>query len=180
MRALATSITTLPLVAALALTACADEGEEAMTDEALSAEDVASIEDNGDSVAPGEYSTSLELVELDAPGMSESAIADMRSAFAEGAAQPHLYCVTEQTDRAAWLSQMAEADCTVSRLTADGAELQGAMSCSAEEGLNGRVEFAGTTGEDSADLAMTYELPTQAGEATVRFRVQSNRVGDCG
>ena len=170
----------LPLIAALALAACGDDTDAELTDEALSAEEVASIEDNGNMPAPGEYTTDEELIEFDAPGLSDEALAEARAEFAAGAEEPLLFCVTEETTREQWLSDMTEANCTLSRLAADGNNIDGVMQCSAEEGLNGRIEVAGTAGPEGSDLRLTVPVQTAAGEGTVRMRVRSERVGDCG
>ncbi len=167
-----------PLLAAFALAACADD---AAIDEELAAGDVdVAIADNGVMPQPGEYTTTETLVELDAPGMTEESIAEMRAAFEDGVQDPHLYCVTEETTREQWLSDMTEADCTLSRFNADGNELTGVMSCTSEESLNGRIELGGRTAEEGSNLTMTYAFPTAAGEGTLRMQVVAEKVGDCG
>lgn len=169
----------LPCLAAFALAACAGEDEE-VSDEALSADEVAAvIEDNGLQPTPGEYSTQVELIEFEAPGLADASIAEARSEFEAGAETPNLYCLTEGATREAWFSEMVEAECTLSRFTAEGDAVDGAMQCSSPEGLNGRVDVAGTADEDSSDLRMTYAVETAAGEGTVRFRVTTERTGDC-
>ena len=171
----------LPLFAALALSACASEDDEAVTDEALAEDEVSGVvEDNGVTPSPGEYATSVELIEFDAPGLPEETIEQARREFAVGAREPNLYCLTEGVTREQWLSEMVEADCTLSRFTAEGNDMDGAMQCSSDIGLDGRVEIAGTSAEEGSDLRMTYTLPTSAGEGTVRMRVTSERTGDCG
>lgn len=172
----------LPLLAVGALAACSNDPDEAQTDGVLTEGDlVPAMSDNGIMPAPGEYSTREELVELDAPGMTEDAMTEMRSAFAEGAADPHLFCVTAETAREQWLSDMTEADCTISRITANGADIEGAMSCSSEESFDGRVEFSGRTAEGGSNLRMTYSFPTAAGEGTVVMQVVSEPTGEtCG
>ncbi|WP_156167431.1 DUF3617 domain-containing protein [Aurantiacibacter marinus] len=171
----------LPLIAAFALTACGNDADQGLTDEELAAGDVAAvIEDNGAKPQAGEYSTTVELIEFDAPGLAESAIADARAEFAAGAAEPNLYCVGEDTTREQWFSEMVEASCTLSRFTADGNDLDGAMTCNSDIGLDGRVEMAGRTAEEGSDLTMTYTLPLESGDSTVRMRVVSERIGDCG
>ena len=179
MRPTITLLRTAPLVAALALAACNNDAEE-MSDEQLSAEDVAGIEDNGTMPQPGEYATTVELVEFDAEGLDSETLAEARQEFAAGAGEPHLYCVTEETTREAWLSDMVEAECSLNRLVANEGDFEGAMTCQSDIGLNGRVELAGNATEQGSDMRMTYNVPTQGGEGTLRMRVQTNRVGDCG
>ncbi|RJY07967.1 DUF3617 domain-containing protein [Aurantiacibacter aquimixticola] len=171
----------LPMLAAIALVACNNDAETELNDEALAAGEVDGVlNDNGVKPGAGEYATSVELIDFDAPGLDEATIAEARNAFAEGAGEPHLFCVTEETSREDWLSDMVEADCTLSRLTADDNSIEGAMQCSAQDGLNGRIEITGTSGDEGSDLRLTVPVETAAGEGTVRMRVQTNRVGDCG
>ena len=179
MRSIRTAHLALPIVVALSLAAC--NRDEPAAEGALTGEEVAGIADNGTALQPGEYSASQELIEIDAPGASEQMLADMRAAFAEGADEPQLLCVTEGMTREQWLSALAQSNCTLANLTAEGGSIEGAMSCNAEEGLNGRVEFAGTMQENASDLAMTTSIPMQSGEARVRFSVRSQGTGEsCG
>lgn len=171
----------LPLIAAVALAACSNDADEALTDEDLAAGDVAPvIEDNGIMPAPGMYATTVELVEFNAPGLTEAAIAEARAEFAAGAAEPYSYCVTEETTREQWLSEMTEAQCTLSRFVADGNTLDGVMTCSSDMGLDGRVEISGRTAEEGSDVRMGYALPTAAGEGSLTMQVVAERTGDCG
>ncbi|MBH5322040.1 DUF3617 family protein [Aurantiacibacter sediminis] len=170
----------LPLIALAALTACGDDVDEALTDEALASEDVAPvIEDNGVMPQPGQYTTRIQLVEFEAPGLTEDAIAEARTEFEAGAAEENSYCVTEDLTREQWLSEMTEADCTLSRFTADGNDLEGAMTCNSDIGLNGRVEISGRTAESGSNLQMSYNLETAAGEGTVVWQTVAERTGDC-
>ena len=172
--------TVMPLIAAIALSACGDDVDEALTDEELAAEDVAPvIEDNGVMPQPGQYDIRVQLNEFDAPGMNEAVIAEAIAEFEAGAQEEISFCVTEETTREEWLSAMTEADCTLSRFTADGNDLEGAMRCSSDIGLNGRVDVSGRTAEEGSNLRMTYTLPTTAGEGTVDMQVVAERSGDC-
>ncbi|AKQ41734.1 hypothetical protein CP97_06430 [Aurantiacibacter atlanticus] len=166
----------LPLIAALALAACNNDDDEALTDEDLAG---STIQDNGAMPQPGEYATTVELIDFVDPDLDQATMARARSEFEIGAAEPSLYCVTEETTREVWLSDMTEATCTLSRFTADGNSLDGAMTCSSDIGLNGPLEMTGTAGGQSADLRMSYTMPEDAGAGTVTMRVLSERIGDC-
>jgi len=175
------AIHAFPLLAALALAACGEDNDVPAIDQALSANDVDQvISDNGTMPQPGEYSTRVSLVGLDAPGMTEASIAEMRSEFEDGAAYPHLFCVTEETTREQWLSDMTEADCTLSRFAADGTQLNGVMMCSSEESFDGPVDISGRAQEAISNLSMTYVFPTAAGEGTVQMQVVAEKIGACG
>ncbi len=175
----------LPLIAAAALAACGDDVEEGLTDDELAAGDVAPvIDDNGVMPTTGEYTTVTELASLDVPNATDAGREEMRAAFEEGAAEPYLFCVTEEMTRADWLSAISGSDCSLTQLNADGNSIEGTMNCTSGEvfegqpGLNGPVEFSGTTGERGSELRMSYQLPQNLGTGTVEMRVRTEPTGE--
>lgn len=171
----------IPALAAFALAACGSN-EEDLGDEALSADEVMAAAADADIVPrPGQYESTAELVKFDLPGMPEGQMDMVRQAFAQGAAQKNSYCVTEEMTSDKWLSDMAESDCSVTRFSAAGGNIDMDMTCASAEGLSGRVQMTGTASDDASDLEMrfTQDVP-QMGEASVHMRVKSTRIGDCG
>lgn len=170
----------LPLLAGLALAACNNSDDE-LADEALSMEDVlAEIEDNGIMPQPGQYIADVELISFEMPGATTIDMSVLQQEFAEGAASNSTYCVTEEMNREAWISEMTDNSCTVSRLTADGSEIDLAMSCTAPDGPQGRILMTGTTTETGSDMEMAFNQPIPGiGDASIRLRVSAQRTGDC-
>ncbi|WAT17788.1 DUF3617 family protein [Aurantiacibacter sp. MUD11] len=170
----------LPLLAGLALVACDNSAEEA-SEEALSMDEVlAEIEDNGVMPQPGQYGTTLELISFEMPGATSIDMSALQEEFAEGAASDASYCVTEEMTREAWISEMTDNTCTVSRLTADGNDFNLAMTCDAADGPQGRILMTGTATETGSDMEMAFNQPIPGvGDATIRMRVISERTGDC-
>lgn len=172
----------LPAIAAMALTACSNSAEEEVGAEELSASEVLAAADEAGIVPrPGEYENTSELLEFSLAGMPADRLELVKQAFAEGAAQKATYCVTEEMTSEQWLSEMAESDCTVSRFEAADGKLDMAMSCASEDGLSGRVAMSGTASEEGSNMEMTFQqdIPNM-GDAQVKVRVQSQRIGDCG
>jgi hypothetical protein len=170
-----------PVCAALLLAGCNSGPEEELSEEALSLDEVAAAAQDMDlTLAPGEYRTTTELLAFDLPGLPPEAQQMAERAFAEGAADGHTYCVTEEMTSESWLSQMSESDCTVSRFDDEGGSLNAVLQCSDPEGLNGRVEMTGIIAGDSADMEMrfTQEIPGM-GDGAIALRLQSERIGDC-
>ena len=73
-------IHSLPLAAAILLAACGGGETDADGDGELSADEVAAEAEGMVQPRPGQYRTTLELVEFDAPGMPDSAKQQMQSA----------------------------------------------------------------------------------------------------
>lgn len=171
-----------PVGAALLLIGCDSAPDEDLSEEALSMEEVAAEAAEMDlKVIPGEYRSTTELIEFNLPGLPAQAQQMAEAAFAEGAGSGHTYCVTEEMSSEDWLSNMNESDCTVTRFEETGGTLNAALQCTDADGLNGRVEMTGTASGDSANMEMrfTQQIP-QMGDGTIRMRVISERVGDCG
>ncbi|RPF72302.1 DUF3617 domain-containing protein [Aurantiacibacter spongiae] len=169
------------LAIALTLAACGSDADEDLSGEALSMDDVmAEAEDGGIVPQPGEYRTRLELVEMSLPGMPEDRMDMVRRAFAEGAGQNNTYCVTGDMDREEWISQMTDNDCSVSRFSAEGGDVDLSMTCRAADGPQGTISMTGTADETSSDMQMQFQQPVPGmGDASVRLRVRSERIGDC-
>jgi hypothetical protein len=167
----------VPLAAATALAACGGGAD----DEAISMEDA--MEEMADSdfmPRPGQYRTSQELLEFELAGMPENQMEMVRQAFASGAAEESTYCITEEMTREKWISDMAESNCTITRFDTSGSEIDVAMSCEAEGGINGEMQMTGSSTGDSSDMVMNFSQTIPGmGEGKIRMRVQSERIGDC-
>ncbi|APE28161.1 DUF3617 domain-containing protein [Aurantiacibacter gangjinensis] len=174
-------IHSLSLAAAFALAACGNNADEELTDEALSAEEVgAAMNDNGTMLQPGEYTTSMELVSFEMPTASSIDMEALQAAFEEGAANQASFCATEAMDRESLISAMTDNSCDITRITAEGNDLDLAMTCDAEDGPQGRITLAGTMEETSADLEMQFSQPIEGiGDADVTARISARRTGDC-
>ena len=171
----------LPLVAVLALGACGRSGEDAGGE---AAEEMAAAVEEGPTPQAGQYRTTAELLEFNLPGAPAEVTDMMRTAFAEGAAQGNEYCLTpeqaEANSREQVLKNLAESDCTVSRFDMSGGRFDAALSCPTGEGASGDVTMAGTMNETGSDVEMTFKTQVpEMGEATIRMRLVSERVGEC-
>ena len=173
----------IPMIAAFALAACGSDADTAESGEAMSLEDAVEEMGEAEMPTPGEYRTTQELIDIELPGVDEQFVDMLRANFAEGAGESSTYCLTpeEAADgREEMLSGMAESDCTVTRFDVSGNSIDAAMSCPTGQGVSGDVTLAGTMDSTSADMEMNFSasLP-QMGDAKIRMRVQSERIGDC-
>ena len=168
----------LPLAASLLLAACGGGADE--PGEGVSVEDaLAEAQDNDMVPRPGQYRSTQELLELSVDGVPDSQLAMMRDAFAKGAAHESTQCVTPDMTREQWISNLAESNCTITRFDTSGGELDVAMTCTAEEGINGEMTMKGSSTEESSDMVMSFAQQTPMGDARMRMRVKSERIGDC-
>lgn len=171
-----------PIGAALLLVGCDSSPDKDLGSEALSMDDVvAGAADLDLQVVPGEYRSTAELIEFSLPGLAPQAQQMAESRFAQGAGGGHSYCVTEEMGAEGWLSNMNESDCTVTRFENAGGTLNATLQCTDAEGLNGRVDMTGTAAGERADMEMQFtQVVPDMGEGTIRMRVVSERIGDCG
>ena len=163
--------------AALTLAACGSSKDEDAKDAALSADDVGA----GDlTLTAGQYSSQVELVEFDLPGLPADVKSMAERAFADGAKEPSLTCVTKDSTPEEWISEMNQSNCTASDFKQSGNSFTATMQCKDAEGLNGTVNFEGTVGGDKVQMEARFEqaIP-QVGTAKMHMRVTGTRVGDC-
>ncbi|MBO9518811.1 MAG: DUF3617 domain-containing protein [Porphyrobacter sp.] len=176
------AIHTLPLVAAILLAACGSN--EDTTGKGMSPEQVA--DEAGDLVTPrpGQYKTTVELLEFDAPGMPDSAKQQMQQVFASGLAQGNTFCMTEEDAARNGPEQMvknlAESDCEVKKFNVSGSDVVAEMQCAGQGGGTNTVKMQGemTAESSSMTMDMSQELPN-VGAVNMKMRVNSNRIGEC-
>lgn len=173
-------IRALPLVAAFVLAACGSS-EEPAADEALSAEDVVAEAATAIKPNPGQYTSKIELLEFDMPGMPESAKAQMKQ-MAEGSmAEGNSFCMTEaDADPKKMMENIAESQCTFNSFEVAGGTVKADMMCKGADGSDAQVQMDGQMTPDSSTMtmAMQQQLPA-AGKVSMTMRVTSTRTGEC-
>ncbi len=173
----------IPMIAAFALTACGSDADPSAEGEPIALEDAVEEMGEAEMPTPGQYRTTQELLDIELPGVDEQFVEMLRANFAEGAGEENTYCLTPEeaaNGREEMLAGMAESDCTVTRFDVSGGNIDAAMSCPTGQGVSGDVTLTGTMDATSADMEMNFSasLP-QMGDAKIRMRVQSERIGEC-
>ncbi|MFC3102166.1 DUF3617 domain-containing protein [Altererythrobacter lauratis] len=170
----------LPVAAVLTLTACGDSAEDSPTTLEEAAEEMT----EGPTPQPGQYTTTTELLELNIPGLTPEMQQMFEQMMAEGAQEGASYCLTAAevtSSREEMLKNMTESDCTVQRFDMSGGTIDAALTCPpGTDGISGDVRMTGTMSETGADMTMSFktQIPDM-GEATIRMRAVTTRVGDC-
>lgn len=172
------------LVPALALAACSSS-EDAADAGGSEAEDMAAAAEDGPTPQAGQYRTTMELVEFTLPNAPPQVAQALRQGFGAGAQEAKTYCVTpeqaaQSTSREEVLKNLADSNCTVDRFDQVGGRIDAALTCSGDGMMSGEVLLNGTMTETGSDMEMSFKMQVpQAGEATMRMHMVSERIGDC-
>jgi hypothetical protein len=177
---------TLPLAAAMLLAACGGGDADTDNDGAVSAGEVVAEAQDAIKPLPGEYQTTVDMLEFNVPGMPDSVKRQMQQQMG-GAAEvnrPFTYCLTPEQARANGPEQMAkhmaQGDCTVARFDVSGGTISADMTCKGANGSTSHVVMEGQMTSTKSTMAVTDEMEIPgAGKVQIRTRATSERVGDC-
>ena len=178
------TIHTLPLVAAILLAACGGGEADADGDGELSGDEVAAEASGLIQPRPGQYRASLELLEFDAPGMTEEAKAQMQQIFASGRTEGTRFCMTQadvdENGPEEMVKNLAEGDCTMNSFNVSGGTVVADMQCPGEGGGTSKVHMEGEMTSEGSTMTMDMEQTIPGMGATkMKMRVTSERTGDC-
>lgn len=176
--------TALAIAAAAALAACGS-GEEDVSEAAsegreMSADEVAEeIEDMR--LRPGQWEVTSEVVSVEAEGMPEAALSQMRNTKTTATD-----CITEaeaNQPEAGFLAAQEDMNCSYRDFSMRGGRIKGAMTCS-PEGMGGEMAMVmdGTFERDSYAMDMDTEMSNMGGmnmDMTMKMRVSGKRLGAC-
>jgi hypothetical protein len=175
----------LPLVAAVLLAACGGGGDaDADGDGAISGVEVAAEAEGMVQPKPGQYRTTLELIEFNAPGVPDSAREQMQQAFASGLAEGNTFCMTEaeaaENGPRQMVENLAESDCEMSSFNVSGNTVVAEMQCAGPGGGKNTVKMEGEMTAESSTMTMDLAQDLGAvGNVAMKMRVASQRTGDC-
>jgi hypothetical protein len=177
------TIHVLPLVAAILLAGCGDKAGES-GEGAVSNEEAAARAEGMVQPQPGQYRTSLELLEFDIPGMTDQMKAQMRSIVGGEFAKGNTYCLTPEEAAAngpkRMAENMAEGNCSFSKFDVSAGTLSADMQCTGDDGLTSHVLMNGMMTQTSSDMTMTMNQDMEGvGQVRMKIRAKSERTGDC-
>ena len=170
----------------LALAACSGGDEDVVEEDAgLSGEEVAAQLEAAPRAEPGQYETSVELLEFEVPGMPASQTDAVKQMMAVEFSKASTFCLTpEQAEEGPqrMVQQMAESNCTFGRYDVTGSSIDGEMTCTGEQGFDGTVRVSGTMSGDTSSMTMEtiHKVPGMPGEgARMKMQMDSRRIGEC-
>jgi hypothetical protein len=124
---------------------------------------------------PGEWRTTLTMVDMSMAGVPASAIAQMKS-------RPPFTvndCSTaEDIKEFAGKRATQDSNCTVNRMDSSGGRISGESTCT-HEGITQTVKMTGTYGPERVEMDVEVNAQTQAGPMSQKMHMVSERIGDC-
>jgi hypothetical protein len=177
------SIHALPLFAAILLGACGGSADED-GDGAISGEEVAAAVEDVVQPQPGQYRTTVEVLEFDVPGLTDQMKGQMQSMMSAGFAQGDTFCLTPEEAAGngpqEMVENMAKSDCSFNKFDVSGGTISADMQCTGENGASSHMLMDGRMTETSSDMTMTMDQEMQGmGQMHMKMRVTSERTGDC-
>ena len=194
-----------PLAAVLLLAACggsSDSGEEQSAaagggDDVAAGDEAEGVPSGTVAVAasrlaqplPGEYRTTVELLEFEVPGMQDLPPAvrqQMQGAIGAKFMQAGDFCLTPEEAKANGPQKMAEnlaqSNCTMEKFNVSGNTIVADLSCKGDatgEGA-GRMRMEGQMNPESSVMTMTLDREGRGGGPShLMAKVTSERTGEC-
>lgn len=167
----------------LALAACsgAEEAENAASGDGISLDEVAERASNSQMRPdPGEYQSTMEVLEVDIPGAPEGTADMLRGMMSSTVTK---YCLSEE-DVEKGFEQMAqqsqEGDCNIERFDMTGGTFDGRMTCNVpgQGSMTMTMQGEGAPTSSTVDITMKGDFAGM-GESTMRMRAKHERLGDC-
>ncbi len=131
---------------------------------------------------PGQYRTTLELLEIDGAGDSKELAALLRSENKEELKNSDSCENPEQASSAGvkLAQEILEDDCAFDQFEVEGEAVSIIAQCPANRDLPGRVKMVGRIGAESMDMLITVEQRTSdKNSMRLKMRAKSERVGAC-
>jgi hypothetical protein len=178
------TIHALPLLAAFALAACGGGTADEDGDGKVSNQEAAAAADSMIKPEPGQYKTSLEMLEFDIPGMTDEMKTQMRTMMGGELAKGNTFCLTPEEAASQGPQQMvenmAESNCSFAKFDVAGGNISADMQCTGEDGKASHVLMDGQMSSTGSNMTMTMDQDQGAvGKVHMKMRVISERTGDC-
>ena len=174
----------LALCPAIVLAACGGSGADADGDGEITAEEAVTEASGMVKPRPGQYSSSVELVDFDLPGADPQQVAAMRGMMEGVGRQTHSFCLTEaEADEGfrKMAENMQNGDCTIEEFDASVSKIDAQMTCNTEQGA-ASVKLTGTGTAESSEMTMDMSQTSDmipGGEMQMVMKVTNRRTGEC-
>lgn len=175
------------IIAAAALVALAGCGEEKK--EPVTADEVIAESGELETPRPGQYRTTVEIVDVSIPGLPAAQAEQMKSMMGNMSAQASAYCLTEQEARKGFedsIRKMTEGSggmkCEFEDFAVDGGKIAAALACQGPQGMSADIALDGTASAEASAMRMKMTQKTAmipGGEMRMEMKMDSRRVGDC-
>ena len=173
----------LPVLAALALAACGDKPAE---DAPKTLEQVAKEAEQMVKPQPGQYESSMKMIDLSIPGLPADQAAQMKQMMGSAGSQVNSFCLTEEEANMGFeemIRKSQDGECSFDRFDATAGTIDAKMTCTPKEGGgSATITMKGTMTATSSTMDMEMdqtnpEMP--GGKMQMKMQVSSKRVGEC-
>ena len=179
--------TTICVVAsAMVLSACSGGQKSADSGKSAGAADVAAkVASSEIKLQPGEYESTMKVLEFTMPGMPAGELDRMKSMMGGQMEKPHRYCFTPAQAAEGpkqLVSRMQQGDCKMSDFNSSAGSVSGTMQCSFNGRGSSTTHFTGTYRSDGSTMTMEsdQQMPGMAGKGMhMKMSVDTRRVGEC-
>jgi len=180
------AIHTLPLAVAILLAGCGGSDADTDNDGAISTDEVVAEAQGAIKPQPGQYRTTIEMLEFNVPNMPDSVKEQMQRQMGgqSEVTRPYTYCLTPEQAAANGPEQMAkhmaQGDCTVARFDVSGGTISADMTCKGANNSSSHVVMEGEMTSTKSTMSVTDEMEMPGmGKVQIRTRATSERIGDC-
>ena len=172
------------LIATLALAGCGEAKKEPKT-----ADEVVAEAGKLERPRPGQYETTVELINFEVPGLPPQQAEAMKATMGNVSGQSSASCLTQaEADKGFEESvrKMTENNgamrCEFGRFDVDGGKIDAAMTCKGPQGLTSNITLDGTGSAEATSMHMKMVQKAAmipGGEMRMEMKMNSRRVGDC-
>lgn len=176
--------TTLALLAAASLAACGEEKKEPRT-----ADEVVAEAGTLERQRPGQYETTVEVVEFSIPGLPAQQAEQIKSMMGGVSGQASKFCLTEADANKGFeepIRKMTEGTgqmkCEFAEFDVDGGKIDADLTCTGPQGMTAEIALDGTAAAEASSMHMTMVQKTAmipGGEMRMEMKMNSRRIGDC-
>ena len=156
--------------------------------ESVSADEVIAEAGKLEKPLPGQYVTSVRLIDFSVPGIPPKQADQLKSMMGGVGGQSGGYCLTQAEadkgfeDGIRKMTEGGAMTCAYDRFKVEGNRLAGALRCTGREGMKSTITIDGTAGREANELhlVMDQNAPMIPG-GTMRMELEmaSRRTGDC-
>ncbi len=171
--------TALPLFAAIALAGCNKEPEGPKTAEQVKTEASALIKP-----LPGQYRTTMKIINFAIPGMPADKAAQMKGMFSASGKSTEFCLSPADADKGfeEFSKRMAQGKCSFDQFTTTAGTLDAKMTCQTGKGMTGTYQMHGSFSSTGSKMAMKVNQSAAGlpgGGMMMEAEVNNERIGDC-
>ncbi|KHK93717.1 hypothetical protein LK12_04080 [Novosphingobium malaysiense] len=133
---------------------------------------------------PGAYKQTVEIVDMQVPGLPDSASAQMKNMMKK--VETHTLCITEEDAEQSYKDMFEnvgqDGDCSYTKFDVSGGRLDAQMQCSTPESGQATMTMNGTVGETNSDIMIGMDVTGSQGpmgNMKMKMHMISERTGEC-